>query len=286
VALYFVDAQGIDTFGVNLTQGKNFAPTDIMWFDPEASGPRWPDKTILTQAMATALFPESPQDVVGKTVYIENDLPMTVLGILERMQAPWKSWDGVERVMLVPIQRISNNFRYVVRTEPGYRDELMPQVEKMLAESNDGRIIRQMATMTEARHRSYLEDTAMIKLLVFIVSILTAITGLGIVGLASFSVARRSKQIGIRRALGATRPAILRYFMLENFVISTVGVVSGAILAVGLNIWMVQVFRLTPIDWYVIPTAMIVLWLVGQLAVFGPARRASRVSPAVATRAV
>jgi putative ABC transport system permease protein len=162
----------------------------------------------------------------------------------------------------------------------------MPQIEKLLAERNTGRIIQSMKTMSETRQRSYLEDSAMIKLLVFIVAILTSITGLGIVGLASFSVARRSKQIGVRRSLGATRAAIFRYFMLENFLISTVGVVSGAILAVGLNIWMVQTFELTPIAWYVIPFAMFVLWAVGQLAVLGPARRATRVSPATATRQV
>ncbi len=286
VAVYFVDEHGIDTFGVNLTQGQNFTPTEIMWFDPEGEGPRWPDKIIITQAMATALFPESPAEVVGKTVYIENDLPITVIGIVETMQAAWKSWTSVENAMLVPMKRLQTGFRYVIRAEPGYRDELMPQIEKMLAESNTGRIIRSMTTMTDTRQRSYLEDSAMIKLLVFIVSILTAITGLGIVGLASFSVARRGKQIGIRRALGATRPAILRYFMLENFVISSVGVISGAILAIALNIWMVQAFNLTPIAWYVIPLAMLALWIVGQAAVFGPARRASMVSPAVATRAV
>ena len=123
-------------------------------------------------------------------------------------------------------------------------------------------------------------------MLVFIVGLLTAITGLGIVGLASFSVARRTKQIGTRRALGATRPAILRYFMLENFLISSVGVAGGAVLAVSLNIWMVQTFSLTPIAWYVIPAAMALLWIVGQAAVYGPARRASFVSPAIATRSV
>ncbi len=57
VAVYFVDEQGIDTFGVNLTDGRNFMPTEILWFDPESGGPQWPDKTILTQAMAEALFP-------------------------------------------------------------------------------------------------------------------------------------------------------------------------------------------------------------------------------------
>ncbi len=286
VAVYFIDEQGIDTFGVKLTGGRNFAPTEILWFDSEAGGPRWPDKAILTQAMADALFPESPHDVVGKTVYVENDLPVTVIGVVERMQAAWKSWSHVENAMLVPMKRLESAVRYVIRTQPGYRDEVMPQVEKMLAESNTGRIIRSMKTMTETRQRSYLEDSAMIKLLIFVVSILTAITGLGIVGLASFSVARRSKQIGTRRALGATRTAILRYFMLENFMISGVGVSTGAMIAVGMNIWMVQAFALTPIAWHVIPLAMLLLWLVGQLAVLGPARRAAMVSPAVATRAV
>ena len=105
-------------------------------------------------------------------------------------------------------------------------------------------------------------------------------------GLASFSVARRTRQIGIRRALGATKPAIVRYFMLENFVVSSIGIVAGGMLAVGLNILMVQAFSLTPLAWYVIPIAMVVLWIVGQLAVAGPARKASNISPAIATRSV
>jgi putative ABC transport system permease protein len=162
----------------------------------------------------------------------------------------------------------------------------MPQIEEMLAASSKERIVRSMRTMEDTRLRSYLEDAAMVKLLAFVVALLTVITSLGIVGLASFGVARRTRQIGTRRALGATRPAILRYFMLENFIVSSVGVVTGAVLAVALNIWMVQAFELTPIAWYLVPAAMTVLWLVGQLAVFGPARRASLVSPAMATRSV
>jgi putative ABC transport system permease protein len=154
----------------------------------------------------------------------------------------------------------------------------------MLARRDQGRIVDGTMGHDQIRARAYVDDSAMIRLLVFIVSLLTAITSLGIVGLASFSVARRTRQIGTRRALGATRPAILRYFLLENFLISSVGVGGGAILAVGLNMWMVQAFDLTPIAWYLIPAAMGILWLVGQGAVLGPARRASRVSPAIATR--
>ena len=126
----------------------------------------------------------------------------------------------------------------------------------------------------------------MVKMLTFIVTLLTIITGLGIVGLASFSVSRRTKQIGTRRALGATRGDILRYFMIENFVVSGIGIMFGAMLAIGMNIWMVNAFDLTRMAWYIVPVAMLTLWAVGQTAVAGPARKASFVSPAVATRAV
>lgn len=285
VALFFADEHGIDTFGLNLIAGRNFDPNEANWFD-EASD-AWPPVTIITAAMAEELFPDvALTDVVGKIIYVQQTKPVTIIGITERMQAAWNSWSGVERSMLVPQKRGVSYNRYVIRAEPGYRDEIMPQIEEMLATNFDNRIVRDVKTMEETRQKSYLEDSAMVKMLFFVVAVLTGITGLGIVGLASFSVARRTKQIGTRRALGATRRAILRYFMLENFVISTVGVVAGAIIAVGLNIWMVEAFGLERIAWYLVPAAMITLWLVGQLAVLGPARRATNVSPALATRSV
>ena len=72
-----------------------------------------------------------------------------------------------------------------------------------------------------------------------------------------FSFGRRTKQIGIRRALGATKPAIVRYFMVENFIVSGVGLAIGGILSVALNMAMVEAFSLEPLAWYVIPAAMI-----------------------------
>jgi putative ABC transport system permease protein len=284
-AIYFSDDHGINTFGLNLIAGRNFDPNEVTWHDFETDA--WPPLTIMTRAMAEELWPDEPiENALGKTIYVQRDKPVQVIGITERMQAAWNSWSGVERSMLVPEWRGSSYARYVIRTEPGYRDEVMPQLEEMLATMTDNRIIRGVDTMEHTRQESYLLDSSMVKILTFIVIVLTAITGLGIVGLASFSVARRTKQIGTRRALGATRPAILRYFMLENFLISTVGVVAGAIIAVAINMWMVDAFGLQRVAWYLIPAAMGTLWLVGQLAVYGPARRATMVPPALATRSV
>ncbi|MGB5344992.1 MAG: FtsX-like permease family protein [Woeseia sp.] len=281
-AIYFSDEHAIDAFGTNLVEGRNFAPNQVSW--NEEADHTWPQTGILTRALADALFPDETGSVIGKTVYINDNDPVTIVGIVDRLQAPWQGWDSVENSMLVPQRRDSEFQRYVIRAEPGYRDELMPQIEEALAQSNKNRIIQGVRTMTEVRNRSYLGDLAMVKILAFIIVLLTAITGFGIVGLASFSVSRRTRQIGIRRALGATQPAILRYFMTENFIISSVGVVLGALLAISLNMFMVQMFAVTPMAWYVIPAAMIVLWLVGQAAVAGPARSASRISPAIATR--
>ena len=281
-AIYFVDEHGLDAFGVNLVDGKNFSPEEVSW--DSDSDDFWPATVIITQALAEDLFPDHEGSYVGKEFWFNDDNPANIVGVVERLQAPWPTWTGVERSMLVPLRRESEYVRYVIRTEAGRRDELMPEVEELLSQSNRDRIIRSVSTVEEARKLAYLGDAAMIKILTFVVTLLTAITGLGIVGLASFSVARRTRQIGIRRALGATKPAIVRYFMLENFIVSSIGVVTGGILAIALNIAMVQAFSLTPLAWYVIPIAMITLWIVGQTAVAGPARKASNISPAIATR--
>jgi putative ABC transport system permease protein len=284
VAIYFVDEHGLDTFGVKLVAGENFSATDIGW--RERSETEWQDKALITRAMAEALYPDAWESALGSTVYINDDELITITGIIEQMQAPWNGWDGVERVMLTPTHTLFGATRYIIRTEPGMRDTLMPQVEELLAESNKDRIVRSMRTMDETRERSYRGDASMIKILTFTIVLLIAVTSLGIVGLASFSVNRRTKQIGTRRALGASKVAILRYFMTENFIISLVGVFIGAALTIGLNIVMIEAFTLTRIAWYLVPLAMLMLLVVGQAAVFGPARRASSVPPAVATRTV
>jgi putative ABC transport system permease protein len=282
-AIYFVDDHGVETFDVSLIDGENFLPEQITWDDPATN--TWPAYGIVTEELAKQLFPDETVSYVGKTVFINDNDPVTIVGVIDKLQSPWPNWNAVvERSMLVPQRRASEFVRYIVRTEPGLRDQLMPEIEAMLAASNKDRIIRDVAAMEETRKLAYIGDAALIKILGFVVLLLTIITGLGIVGLASFNVSRRTRQIGIRRALGATKPAIVRYFLIENTIVSAIGLVVGGGLAVALNMTMVQAFSIEPLAWYVIPAGMLTLWLVGQLAVAGPARRASNITPAIATR--
>jgi putative ABC transport system permease protein len=116
--------------------------------------------------------------------------------------------------------------------------------------------------------------------------VLLAITAAGIVGLTSFWVGQRRKQIGVRRALGATRHDILGYFLTENLLIGIGGVAVGALLAIGMNLWLVSHFEMQRLSLLYVAAGVIALLLLGQGAVLAPALRASRVSPVEATRSV
>lgn len=283
-AIYMVDDHAITSMGLTLVAGSNFSQEDIeLRKDGQST---WPAKTIITQAFANELFPNDWQSAIGKTVYISQTQPIQIIGIVKALQAPWNGWNGVERSMLVPFHRESKGSYYFIRTEEGRRDELMPIIEKALAESDKERIIRRVTTVEDTRKRSYRQHNATNKILTTVVITLTLITGFGIVGLAIFSINRRTKQIGTRRALGATKFQIMRYFMVENLIISAIGNIIGCIGAIALNMWLVETFDLTPISFELIIFGIIALFIVGQLAVLYPARKAAMIAPATATRTI
>src|SRR3546814_9346877 len=105
-------------------------------------------------------------------------------------------------------------------------------------------------------------------LLVGTIVALLLVTALGIVGLTSFWVSQRRRQIGVRRALGATRRDILRYFQTENFIIVSVGLAMGMLPAYGLNQGLMQQYELARLPAFHLPFGTIVVLLLGLVAVF------------------
>ncbi len=290
-AMYFADEQAIDTYGVNLIAGRNFTADEISDYLPESENV--PTQIIITEGLARALFPtvESMNEIVGRQISVgdpEKHPLAQVIGIVERLRSPWRGWADIEeRVTLVPYRMLnSDSSAYLIRAEPGQRDRLMREVEAMLIASNSGRIIRSLKSFSDIRDNFYRNDGAVSILLGIVVAALLLVTGLGIVGLVSFWVSQRIKQIGTRRALGATRPNILGYFMTENLIIGCIGAISGSALAYLLNALLMNQFGLSRLAWYWVPVGALIVLLLGQIAAFGPARRASKVSPAIATRTV
>jgi len=284
-AIYRADERIFDTLGLNLVAGEVFTEQDMRYRDEP--GETVADKTVISAHLAGELYPDlALNDVVGQTAYLPGGVPIQIVGIIERLQAPWPNSSFVESSMIVPEIYLDTFTRYIVRTEPGMRDQLMIEAEELLASRPVDRVIRDMESLEQTRESSYRIDSAMSTILWTVIITLVFINSMGIVGLAVFSINRRRKQIGTRRALGATKPAILRYFMLENLFITAIGVGIGAVLSIALSIVLTTQFNMPTMAWYYTPIGALALLFMGQLAALGPSSRAAGVEPAIATRSV
>lgn len=160
----------------------------------------------------------------------------------------------------------------------------MAEVEKVLLGLSNDRVLLSRRTLAESRDRRYAGERLMAGLLIAVTFFLLLITASGIVGMASLWVNQRRKQIGVRRAIGARRGDILRYFLVENLMITTAGIAAGIALAVGLNNFLVSELDLPRLPVAYLGVTMAGMWVLGLLAVLGPAWRAATVPPAIATR--
>jgi len=280
-AQYFVGAGGLDALGVELESGRGFTEADVQY--PKDFGTPV-ERVILTRTYLDQLVPGGAGP--GTVVYDGLGRPRTVIGVIAHMHGAWVGWDKLENVMLVPLLQPGSDNYYIIRTEPGLRDGVLPQVEETLARTADDRVVRDLKTLEEIKARSYLGDRGMAVLLAVVTGLMVAVTAVGIVGLASFAVRQRVKQIGTRRAVGARRRDIVRYFMVENWLLTTGGVVMGTALAIGVNLWLATAYELARLDLRYVPAGILALWALGLLSVVGPARWAARISPAIATRTV
>ena len=280
---YEIDEQGLDALGVKLVAGRAFNH-DIIRYVEQRNTDFIPE-IIITRAMATALF-GTDENAVGKKVYNNLGESATVVGVIDRMLGAWVNWDKLPQVVFHPLVGEPPLMRYAVRVQPGQKAAVMKEIEEKLTNSNRTRVISWVRDHDYYIERSYKADTRMAVFLGSLIALLVTMTSLGIVGLASFTVNARTKQIGTRRAVGARRVDILRYFMVENWLLTTAGVVVGAVLSFVLSYWLTNAFELPKLNPIYVVVGTLAMWVIGQLAVLVPAQRAASVPPAVATRTV
>ena len=286
---YMAEDQFIDTFGLNLVSGRDFTSDEYIefaTFNTPGADLGLPS-VIITRALAERLFPG--EDAVGRSLYVMGSQPIRVVGVVEHLVRPSMQGGPAAREysMIFPIRPTYDvGGQYVLRTAPERRREVLDAAVAALRGNGPQRIIIDDNTKTfEALRREFYQAPRSMAWLLGIVCLaLLLITALGIVGLASFWVQQRNKQIGVRRALGATKGQILRYFQTENFLLATIGIVIGMLLAYGLNQLLMGRYELPRLPLYYLPIGAVTLWLLGQIAVLGPARRAAAVPPAIATR--
>jgi putative ABC transport system permease protein len=281
-AQYSADEQLLPTYGLKLLEGRNFSADEVLdsFQVFSVAEPRIP-QVIVNKTLAEKLFPgRSP---LGQTIYVFGNAPSTVIGVVETLTHPQlhraRSEGGA--AMIFPLR---GGGSYVLRVDPAQRDAQIKAATAALEAQDKSRVVTQARPLTEMRAAFYAQDRAMAWLMGGVCVALLLVTAMGIVGLASFWVQQRTRMIGTRRALGATEGQILRYFQLENLLLTTTGVLIGLGGAMALSQLLMQSYALPRLPWVYLPAGALALWLLGQVAVWVPARRAARLAPVAALR--
>jgi putative ABC transport system permease protein len=283
MSLYYVDEDSEKSMGLQVLQGRFFNAAE---YADSTVGTQAVPRThvvVVTETLAKQLWPG--QSALGKTIYSKPDY-YTVVGVVADVLRPrlWSlNHDKSYNDAFFPVGPDPAMHNYILRSAPAERGRILREAMAKLQQLNPQAVVKGM-TYESMRNQYFANTRSMVWILVLVCVVMLAVTAFGIVGLTSFWVGQRRRQIGIRRAIGATRGDILSYFRTENFLLSSAGVLIGMVLAFGINLYLMKHYELDRMPWYYLPGGAVALWLIGQLAVLGPALRAASVPPVVATQ--
>jgi putative ABC transport system permease protein len=274
--MYYNTPGILDTLGVHLVSGRPLRDSDLD-DDPNSKAP---STAIISKDLEKLVF--KGQSAVGKQLIETGDTVVSVVGTFDPFYNPY-GWPIHEYAVMYAGHVSRRGAMYLVRIAPGKMKQVVPMIEQRMLQTNNGRNI-DMKTISEIKDNYFTEGRIVRGGMSMVIALIVLVTGLGIVGVTSFSVTERRKQIGTRRALGATKGAVLRYFLLENWIVTNAGLILGVLAAYGLNIFLVTKTGGAKLDWRFLVAAVVLLWVQGIIATLIPAMRATRFSPVLATR--
>lgn len=291
----FMGQNMLDALGLNLAEGRDFLPSDYRDFDVRNSNGHTLQSIIITRALADKLFASG--HALGKSLRnpdSKDGRSYRVVGIVRhllRYQLDNATNGHAEDAILLPVHIVGTPILgYVVRAQVAQRARVLKAVPGALAKEFGSALMPGISisanTFESLRDSTFSSWRAAVWLLGTVCLVAAVVTAIGIMGLTGYWVQQRTRHVGIRRALGARRRDILYYFLAENMLIIGLGVLLGMVSAFGINLYLVHYYELARLPWTYLPVAAVTLWLMGQLAVLGPALFAAAVSPAVATRSV
>jgi len=269
-----VAPQFFATFGMTLLSGRDFSAQDT---------PDSPKVVIINEKLAHCFFGNA--DPVGKHVSLEDLKDLEIVGVVAdakyrnlREQAPQtvylplsQSSSMVQRTFCVRASGIPRNLITRIRHEVRGLDPNLPVFD--------------IKTFEDQVNESVSQERLVATLSSFFGFFALLLAALGLYGVMAYSVARRTREIGIRMALGAQTGNVLRLVLRETLLLVLIGIALGlpaALAATRLTKGLL--FGLTATDPFTIALATLVMIAVASLAAWMPARRAARVDPMVALR--
>ncbi|HEX6900243.1 MAG TPA: ABC transporter permease [Thermoanaerobaculia bacterium] len=265
--------------GIRLVKGRFFTEQDAE---------KAPLVTVIDQAMAKAYWPG--EEPIGKRVRTglfgekEPDPWMTVVGVVENVRHSGLHVDPRPQFYVPQAQRPTVYQYYVLHAE-GDPEALMREVRAAVFSVDRDQPIDQMRTMDQIVSGSVAGRRFNMVLLGIFAGLALVLAAVGIYGLTAYSVAQRTREMGLRMALGAEPGTVLRMVLREAGSLAGIGLLAGLIAAFAATRLMASLlFGVPATDPPTFGAVAVGLALVSLLAAYVPGRRATRVSPMIAMR--
>jgi predicted permease len=265
-----------DTLGIRLLIGRAFTPNE--------NNPTAPKVVIINDAAVRKYFPnENPLGQrFGQSIETSNQLE--IIGVVR--DAKYNSVrDAAPPTMYVPhLQAGTSGANIAVRTA-GDPLSTISGIREAVRTVDPNLPIMDVYTQVEQIERRFQQEKLFAQAYTLFGALALALAAIGLFGLMSYSVARRTNEIGIRMALGAERRTVLGMVLSESMILVAIGVAIGLAIAIGAGRLVASLlFGVVPNDALTMVLATIVMVLVAAVAGYLPAWRASRVDPMVALR--
>ena len=269
----------IEALGVPLIEGRTFESGDGADGTPEvllvtrATADRfWPDESALGKRVKFG--PVSDPESEFKTVVgVVGDVMQTGIG------------DPVFPGVYIPARQRPGAAMAIVARAPRGTDAVLPSIREQLWEIDDDLPIYGAATMRYRINNEEWEKHLFTRIFSIFAVIALALAAVGLYGLVSYSVAQRTREIGVRMALGADRGTVVGMVVLQGLRLTVLGLLLGLLGAFGVTQLIESLlFGVSPTDPATFAAIFVVLATVALLASYLPARRATRVDPVLALR--
>ncbi|HEY1936932.1 MAG TPA: ABC transporter permease [Candidatus Angelobacter sp.] len=283
--LHYISPDYLSTMKIPLVQGRNFIRSDNDASEPVA---------LVSRSFVHVWLHD--QDPIGKRVRLgkARDLAnpenpwFTIVGVVNDVRHYGEEW--IQGELLVPFNQhqryhVPITQRYLVIRSKGNTALAAQQLRSVMAKMDKNQPITSMTTMDQLISQSMIADRSLMFLITTFAVLALVLAAIGIYGVLSYWVNQRTREIGIRLALGADQKNILSVVLREGMKLIVIGLIIGVPLALGLTNLLPNVLygvgRHDPITFIVIA---LLLGAVAALACYIPARRAAKVDPMVALR--
>jgi predicted permease len=268
------------TFGIDLLQGRVFTDSD---------NENAPKVALLNESAAQFYFGD--RSPIGGQLSFKrgpNAAPLQyqVIGVVRDSRYQSLREPETRLVYLPMLQSIDQMGRLLLAVRgDGRESELIHRVQSEVQAAGTDILVTNTSTLNEQVDQSLLQERLVATLSLFFGLLALLLASIGLYGIMSYNVARRTHEIGIRMALGAQRGNVIRMVMSETMTVVVVGITIGLAAALATTRFLSSLlFNLTPNDPLTIAAAALLLLAVSAIAGYLPARRASRVDPMVALR--